>query len=76
MKDVDVWIVTRVGVTTGNDGLRQQVWFTSKKHISFDIVTEKDTFFEAKHAIGRNPGKLPIIDMPFAFDPSVEAGPS
>ena len=23
-----------------------------------------------------NPGKLPIVDMPFAFDPSVEVGPS
>ena len=24
----------------------------------------------------RNPGKLPIVDMPFAFDPSLEARPS
>ena len=39
-------------------------------------MTEKDTCFEAKHAIGRNPGKLSIIDMPSAFDPSVEVGPS
>ena len=39
-------------------------------------MTEKDTFFGEKHAIERNPGKLPIIDTPFYFDPSVEAGPS
>ena len=29
-----------------------------------------------KQAIGRNLGKIPIIEMPFSFDPSVEAGPS
>ena len=32
--------------------------------------------FKAKHAIGINLGKLPIIDMSSAFDPSVEVGPS
>ena len=37
---------------------------------------EKDTFFGAKHAIGRNLSKLPIIDMPFDFDPSTKVGPS
>ena len=42
------------------------------KKVAFDIAMEKDTFFEAKHAIERNPGKLLIIDMPFAFDPSLE----
>ena len=42
----------------------------------FDIATEKDTFFGEKHAIGRNSSKLPVIDMPFSFDPSVEARPS
>ena len=47
-----------------------------KEKGEFDIVTEKDTFFGEKNAIGRNPGKLPIIEMPYAFDPSVEAGPS
>ena len=50
--------------------------FTGKKKVAFDIVIEKDTCFEAKHAIGRNSGKLPVIKMSFAFDPSVEAGPS
>ena len=29
-----------------------------------------------KQAIGRNPSKMPIIDMPFSFDPFVEVGPS
>ena len=43
--------------------------------IAFDITTEKDAFFQAKQVIGRNLGKMPIIDMPFAFDPFVEAGP-
>ena len=76
MKDVDVGIVTHADATTGDDGPFQQVQLARKKKVAFDIVTEKDTFFEAKHAIGRNPGKLPIIDMPSAFDPSVEAGPS
>ena len=40
------------------------------------IATKKDTFFCAKNAIERNPGKLPIVDMPFAFDPFVETIPS
>ena len=39
-------------------------------------MIEKYTFFGAKNAIGRNPGKLPIVDMPFAFDPFVETRPS
>ena len=39
-------------------------------------MIEKDTFFDVKNEILRNPGKLPIVDMPFAFDPSAEAGPS
>ena len=75
-KDVDVGVVTRASATTGEDGPRQQVWFTRKKKVAFDIAIEKDTFFKSKHVIGRNPGKLPIIDMPSAFDPSVETGPS
>ena len=73
MEDVNVVIVTHVGATIRDDGPRQQVWLTGKKKVAFDIMTKKDTFFGAKHAIGRNTGKLPIIDMPFAFDPSVEA---
>ena len=75
MKDVNFGVFTHTCVTTGKYGLQQQVQLTGKKKVAFDIVTEKDTFFGAKHAIGRNSGKLPIIDMPFAFDPSVEVGP-
>ena len=76
MKDVDVGIVTRAGVTTGDDGPRLQVRLAGKKKVGFDIATKKDTFFDTKKEIGRNLGKLPIVDMPFAFDPSVEVGPS
>ena len=39
-------------------------------------MIEKDTLFSAKNAIGRNPSMLPIIDMTFAFNPSVEEGSS
>ena len=69
-------VVTRVGATTGENGPRQQVRFAGKKKVAFDIATEKDTFFEAKQAIERNTGQLPIVEMSFAFDPSVEVGPS
>ena len=76
MKDVNVGIVTRVGATTRDNGPWLQVHLTGKKRVTFDITTKKDTFFDTKNAIRRNLGKLPIVDMPFAFDPSVEAGPS
>ena len=75
MKDVDVGIVTHAGATTRDGGPRMQVQLTTKKKVAFDIVTKKDTFFGTKNAIERNLGKLPIVDMPFSFDPSVEAGP-
>ena len=75
MKDVDVGIVTHAGATTGDDGPQLQVWLAGKKKVTFDIVTEKDTFFDTKNKIGRNPTKLPIVDMLFGFDPSVEARP-
>ena len=75
-KDVDVRVVTHAGATTGEDGTWEQVQFIGKKKVAFDIVMEKHTFFEAKHAIERNPGKLPIIKMLSAFDPSVEVGSS
>ena len=76
MKDVDVGIITRAGATTGDDGPRLQVRLTGKKKVTFDIAIEKDTIFGAKNGIGRNPGKLPIVDMPFSFNPSVEESPS
>ena len=74
MKDVDVGIVTHAGATTGDDRPRQKIWLAGNKKVAFDIGTDKDTFFEMKHAIGRNPSKLPITHMPSTFDPSVEAG--
>ena len=76
MKDADVGIITRAGATTGDDRSQQPVRLAGKKKVAFHIAIEKDTFFEAQQAIGRTPSKMPIIDMPFAFDPSVEAGPS
>ena len=76
MKDVDVGIVTCASVTTGDDGPWLQFQLTGNKKVTFDIAIGKDTLFDAKNAIGRNPGKLPIVDMPFDFDPSLEAGPS
>ena len=76
MKDVDVGVFTLAGATTGEDGLRQQVRFIGKKKVAFDIATEKDTFFETKHVIERNPSKLPIIAIMFDFNPFLEAGPS
>ena len=76
MKDVNVGIVTHVGAKTGDDGPWLQVWLAGKKKVAFDIATEKDTFFDAKNEIERNAGKLPIVDIPFAFDPSAKAGPS
>ena len=76
MKDVDVGIVTCNGATIGDDGTRLQVRLAGKKKVTFDIATKKYNFFDAKNEIRRNLGKLPIVDMPFAFDPSVEAGPS
>ena len=75
MKDVDVRIVTCAGMTTGDDGPWQPIRIAGKKKVAFDITTEKGTLFEAKQVIGRNPGKMPIIDMPFSFDPSIEARP-
>ena len=76
MKDVNIGVFTRADATTREDGPCQQVRFAGKKKVAFDIAMEKDRFFKAKHTIRRNMSKLPIIDMPSTFDPSVEAGPS
>ena len=56
-EDVDVAIITCRGAMTGEDGPRLQVRLDGKNKASFDIATEKDTFFEARDAIGRNHGK-------------------
>ena len=39
-------------------------------------MTKRDTFFEAREALGRNPGKTPIFGMPSTFDSSLEVGTS
>ena len=75
-EDVDVGIVTRGGETTGKYGPQPQVKLVGKKKEQFDIATKRETFFEAREALGRNPGKTPIFGMPSAFDSSLEAGPS
>ena len=72
---VNVVVVTCASATIGEDGPCQQVRFAMNKKASFDIETKKEMFFQAKHAIGRNPGKFPIVEMPSSFDPSIEAGP-
>ena len=76
MKDDHLRIVTRDGTKTGDDGPWKQVQLVGKKKVAFNIATKPNTFFEAKQVIGRNLGKIPIIDMLFSFDPSVEVGPS
>ena len=73
---IDVVVVTRACVTIREDGTHQQVRFVGKKKEAFDIAMEKETFFQSKHAIGRNPVKLPLVEMPSSFDPSIKEGPS
>ena len=74
-KDVDVSIVTCRGEMTGDDEPFLQIQLEGKKKSSFKITTEKETFFEAREAIGRNLGKSPVYEMPYAFDSSLEVGP-
>ena len=73
--DVDVAVVTRAGATMGEDGPRPQIWLDGQKKEPFDITTEKKTFVGAWDAIGRNLGKSPVYEMPYAFDSSLEVGP-
>ena len=75
-QDVDIVVITHARAMTGEDGPRQQVRFARKKKVAFDIAIEKDTFFEDKHTIGRNLSNSPVIEMPSAFDPSVQVVPS
>ena len=72
---INIIVVIRVSATNGEDGPRQQVGFVGNKREAFDIMTEKETFFQAKHAIKRNPGKFPVVEMSSAFDPFVDARP-
>ena len=43
--------------------------------MQFDVNVEKDIFFEAHYVIRRNPDKLPVYEIPTAFNPTLEAGP-
>ena len=74
--DVDIAIVTHAGATTGEDGPRPQIQLARQKKVLFDINAEKDTFFEARNAIGRNLGKLLAYEIPTTFDTTLVAGPS
>ena len=67
-EDVDVGIVTQGGAMIKEYGLKPQVRLYSKKKALFDIMTKRDTFFEACEVLARNPGKTPIFGIPFAFD--------
>ena len=41
---------------------------SGKKKAQFDIMIERDTFFKAREALGRNHGKKPIFGMPSPLD--------
>ena len=58
------------------DGPLPQVQLARKKKESFDIATEKETFFEARDVIGRNTGKSHVYEIPSTFDFLLEVGPS
>ena len=60
----------------GEDSPHPQTQLAGKKKVHLDIDTEKDTFFEAHDAIERNPGKLPIYEMPIVFYSNLVTGPS
>ena len=75
-KDSNVAIITHGGVTAGDDSPFPRIWFDWKKKVQFDVDAERDTFFEAHNAIGRNPGKFHIYEMPIAFDSTSILGPS
>ena len=59
----------------GEDGTLLQVRLGGKKKVSFDITTEKETFFGDRDVIRRNTGKSPVDEIPSSFDYSLEFGP-
>ena len=73
-QDLNVVVVTHAGATTREDGPLQEIRFVVKKNVAYDNVTEKETLFQAKHAIRRNSAKFPVVEMPSDFDPSIEVG--
>ena len=40
----------------------------AQNKFQFEVETEKKTFFEAKDALNKTKGKLPIYDIPLSFD--------
>ena len=50
-QDVEITIVTHGGTTMGDEGPLPQVQLARKNKVMFDIVTEKETFFEMRDAI-------------------------
>ena len=75
-QDVDVFVITRRGGTTREYSSIPQIWLAGKKKVKFDVNVKKDTFFEAWGEMRKNPGRLPIYEMPTAFDSTLEVGPS
>ena len=61
---------------TGEDSPHPQIRLAGKKKVHFDIDAEKDTFFQTRDLIGRNPIMSPIYKVPTTFDSSLEATPS
>ena len=76
MQDTGVAITTRGGATTREDCLRPQIQLDGTKKVWFDIDAKKDTFFKAQDEMHKNSGKLPIYEIPTAFDSNLEVGPS
>ena len=60
----------------GKDGMHPQIQLAGKNKVYFDIDAERDTFFEERYVIGRNPDKLHFYEMTTAFDSNSVVGPS
>ena len=60
----------------GDDVPCPQIQLAGKKKVQLDVDAKRDTFFEARDAIGRNLGKLHVYEMPTTFDSTSVAGPS
>ena len=52
-----------------------QVQLVGKKNVQFDVDVERDTFFEARDVIRRDPGKFPVYEMPLFFYSTLVVGP-
>ena len=76
MQDANVTVITHGGAMKGEDIPFPQIQLDGKKKLQFDVDAERDTFFEARYAIRRDPGKLFVYEMLNAFDSTLVAGPS